>query len=140
MGESAGSMAAPAATTTGGVGSMGNAFNAYQGANDTAMGLGGTTSFGGQDVNINTAYADQKSSNGIDWKGKLKDSLLGFANTKINDIQSMSSFNPNKPIDGTYNESALKQGFKNSDIYNQLMQQQMANAQSSQFKRYNQGV
>jgi hypothetical protein len=146
MGEQTNSMTPPAATSAGGTGSLSNAFNQSQASLENTpgmlggMGMDNTTSFGGQDVNLNTAYADQKSSSsGMNWKETLKNGLMGVANTKLNDLSSMSSFNPNTPIGSSNNQSALQPGSKNALLYKQLIDQETMFNNNERVKRYNMG-
>jgi hypothetical protein len=105
--------------------SMGSLSNNFTQSNDAAMGLG----------KLDSAFADQKTS-GSDWKSSLQKGLMAAANTQLGDIQAPtgSAFTPRSSSE--YNQSALQQGYRNSDFYNQLMQQQLAN----QVRRYKNGV
>jgi hypothetical protein len=98
-------------------------------------------SFGGSAISNSSLANSIPVQSSIDWKGKLKEMLSKTAEDKINDLNYMQFPQMSKPQNNEgYNESALKQGFKNSDLYNKLMQEQVAQYQAQQVKRYNQGV
>jgi len=124
---------------TGGTGSLsnsqyglGNAFDKYEAQNDSSMGLD----------KLSSQYADQKGGgSGIDWRSKIKDGLLGMAETKLNDLNQFNSAPMTTQAGGfTQTPDAKGQSYNSSNYYNQLMQQQFANWQAMQIPRYKRGV
>jgi hypothetical protein len=120
---------------------MGSAFNQYQGANDTAMGMGNNTSFGGQDFNLNTQFYNQKY-NSTEWKSKIKNGLTGLASAKISDLNSFNSKTNPSPSGNMelYNQNASSKNQRNIDLYNQLLDQEKMFTGQSQFKRYREAI
>jgi hypothetical protein len=121
---------APQATTAGGAGSLSDAFNTYQGANDQAMGLD----------TLSSQYADQKGG-GADLRQTLTNGLMGIAQTKMDELTPMKP-NPMSSSQGGYQDTQgmTTGGGSMQDIYNKMMQQQFANWQNSQVSRYKGGV
>ncbi len=129
---------APAPTMAGGTGNlsnnqfgMGNAFNQYQNTNDQTMGLD----------TLSSQYADQKSNNSFDWQNTLKQSLTGLAQSKIDELNPMTS-TPMATQQGGFQQQQGQTmgGGSMQDLYNKLIQQQFLNWQNSQVARYKQGV
>jgi len=89
--------ASPNAISVSGSGYTGlnQGFKKYEGLNDKAMGYNQTTSFGGKDVNIDSAYADQKGS-----KEHLKFMLGDMAQKQAHGIDSFKDwgFNPEQSM------------------------------------------
>jgi hypothetical protein len=159
MGAAAGAAGAASSAGTGiagasaGMAGSGAAMGAGMGAGGaTAASLGGSAmgtgtlagSMGASSGSIGSAAAGLGPAGmpkqNYDWQGKLKESLNKMAEEKISDLRFANSFSPNQQTNNGYNENVQQRSFKNSDLYNKLMQEQMNQFQSQQIKRYHQGV